>query len=152
MAWLHCSICARKVGEAGWEIHLTSFKHTRLAKEQNMSPDIEPSPPPMQDLQTFCQLCRENVKSSFWARHISTRKHQEQERYRQLRAKVQDAERDKNGLCVTGCLDIGIVDASQGERGIRREIVVKAADERVTAMLIHAYFVSFRAGRSHRSG
>ncbi|KAH6905384.1 RNA helicase [Coprinopsis sp. MPI-PUGE-AT-0042] len=152
MAWLYCSICARNVGEAGWEIHLTSFKHTRLAKEQNMLPHMKPSLPPAQDLQRFCEPCRENVKSSFWTRHISTKKHQDQERYHQLRAKMQEAERDKNGLYIGGCLDIGIVDASQGERGISREVVVKAVDDKVTAMLIHAYFVSFRAGRSYRSG
>ncbi|KAH6909449.1 hypothetical protein BKA70DRAFT_1474333 [Coprinopsis sp. MPI-PUGE-AT-0042] len=43
---------------------------------------------------------------------------------------MQKAERDKKGLHIAGCLGIGIVDASQGERGIRSEVVVKAVDDK----------------------
>ncbi|EAU82805.2 RNA helicase [Coprinopsis cinerea okayama7 len=65
-----------------------------------------------------------------------------------------EAEADKHGLTVHGVIDLGCLELQKAERGVTREVVVRSKDREgeERAMLVHAYFVSWRAGRAYRSG
>ncbi|TFK28518.1 RNA helicase [Coprinopsis marcescibilis] len=171
----YCSICDRDVGAPGWETHIASPQHARHASkpQPQRQPDAyggsqvkkspeSPNIPPLGRLaprgSTYCGLCTVEVDRHLWARHVGSRGHQN--RVDDVRRTLDEAEKDKNGLAVTGTLDIGYIHPQAAERGVIRYIFVRPSLEsrllfesgESDAVLVQAYFASIRAGRSYRSG
>ncbi|TFK28523.1 RNA helicase [Coprinopsis marcescibilis] len=101
---------------ASWTAHLSGHKHNSRALNKGLSPHIQPDQAISTDHTTVCTSCNVHLKNHFWAGHIQGKRHQARERFLKYRSALDEAEKDKNGLCVEGGKDLGYIDPASNAR------------------------------------
>ncbi|KAJ7746485.1 P-loop containing nucleoside triphosphate hydrolase protein [Mycena maculata] len=118
-AMLHCPVCKKYVsGMKNWTQHVGGARHAARAAENGLQPGVDPEVPENVPGHTLCSTCSSHIPDRNWTRHHFTPKHMERERFVSFRAALDEAERDKNGVSVSGNFDFGIVEGRAAKSGI----------------------------------
>ncbi|KAJ7154602.1 P-loop containing nucleoside triphosphate hydrolase protein [Mycena filopes] len=117
-AMLHCSVCRKYVsGMKNWVQHVRSGRHAAMAEERRIEPNVLPEEPETVPGHTLCSICNSHIPNAHWPRHHLTPKHKDREQFVSFRAALNEAEKDKHGISVTGDFDFGIVDLATAKFG-----------------------------------
>ncbi|KAJ4467007.1 RNA helicase, partial [Lentinula aciculospora] len=118
---LFCSICEKYVsGMKNWQVHVSGANHASRATAKNMSPDVPPEEPELVPGHQLCAVCNRHIANRFWARHPKQAQHREREQFLKFTSAVEETEKDKNGVGVTGDFDFKIVEPEEGGSGTVR--------------------------------
>ncbi|KAJ7150890.1 P-loop containing nucleoside triphosphate hydrolase protein [Mycena crocata] len=94
-AMLYCSVCRKYVsGQKNWVMHVASGRHAAVAVQNGRNPDLDPEEPESVPGHTLCTTCNSHIPDRNWA------------------------QKDKNGVSVSGNFDFGIVDGPAAKAGI----------------------------------
>ncbi|KAG5351366.1 hypothetical protein C0989_006827 [Termitomyces sp. Mn162] len=83
-------------GRSSWNAHIRSLKHIRMAKGKG----IRPKAVPPEELDIH------------WGNHLRNSKHLEKERFASFKVVLGEAEKDKQGVSITGDFNFGFVEPS----------------------------------------
>ncbi|KAG6877586.1 hypothetical protein C0993_005916 [Termitomyces sp. T159_Od127] len=107
-----CPLCKRHFsGRSGWNAHVRSLKHLRLTKSKGVDPNavipVELNQVPQH---TFCITCSVHIQDIYWDNHLRNPKHREKEQFATFKIVLEEAEKDKQGVSITGDFDFGFVE------------------------------------------
>lgn len=118
-----CPLCEIALnGHVAWEAHLKVRKHMRRAREEGVSPQVEPqgAGAVVRD-HRFCATCRAYIRDEAWSGHPGSSIHKRKLRFAATEARLEEATKDKHGITVSHSdgLDFGVVElvaATQGQQ------------------------------------
>ncbi|KAF5329141.1 hypothetical protein D9611_013223 [Ephemerocybe angulata] len=149
---VHCSLCDANMAARDWEPHVRGRRHRSTATIAGVSPSIEPEEGVAPGTDEYCPICKLFVKSWLWARHTQGPTHLRKEKFLQYRSVLDEAERDKNGICIEGDGEFGIVPPAEAEKGLEADIFLKSTEPLGNSVLVAAKLASSQGGRPHNSG
>ncbi|KAJ7484319.1 P-loop containing nucleoside triphosphate hydrolase protein [Mycena latifolia] len=118
-AMLHCTVCQKYVsGMKNWIQHVASARHASMANERGLRPDVAPEEPEHVPGHTLCATCNSHIPDRNWTRHHLTPKHRDREQFISFRAALDEAEKDKHGVSVSGDFDFGVIDGPAAKSGV----------------------------------
>ncbi|KAJ6600007.1 P-loop containing nucleoside triphosphate hydrolase protein [Mycena vulgaris] len=118
-AMLYCTVCQKYVsGMKNWVLHVASARHAAAAVQRGLRPDVDPEEPEFIPGHTLCPTCNSHIPDRNWARHPLSPKHKDREQFISFRAALDEAEKDKNGVSVSGTFDFGIIDLQDAKSGM----------------------------------
>ncbi|KAG6873915.1 hypothetical protein C0995_009695 [Termitomyces sp. Mi166 len=109
---LQCPLCQRHFsGRSGWNAHVRSWRHVRLAKRKGVDPNAV-TPEELAHVQhhTFCVTCSVHIQDIHWDNHLRNPKHLEKEQFASFKVVLEEAEKDKQGVSVTGDFNFGFIE------------------------------------------
>ncbi|KNZ82274.1 Putative helicase mov-10-B.1 [Termitomyces sp. J132] len=111
---LKCSVCQMHFsGRSSWNAHIRSLKHMRMAKGKGIRPKAVPPEELVQvPHHTFCVTCSVQIQDIHWGNHLRNSKHLEKERFASFKVVLGEAEKDKQGVSITGDFNFGFVEPS----------------------------------------
>ncbi|KAJ3980519.1 P-loop containing nucleoside triphosphate hydrolase protein [Lentinula detonsa] len=118
---LFCSICEKYVsGMKNWQGHVSGAKHASKATAKGVSPDVPPEEPEQVQGHQLCVVCNRHIPSRFWARHPLQPQHKEREQFLKFTSAMEETEKDKNGVSISGNFDFMIVEPQEAASGTVR--------------------------------
>lgn len=127
-ALVYCSICKKYItGLKNWASHVASRRHGIHASAQHVSPSVEPEEPEIVPGHTLCVVCNRHIPDRFWARHPQQPKHKEKERFAAFRTALDEAEKDKHGVSLSGDFDFKIVETLEAQTGVKRRGTIQSS-------------------------
>ena len=90
-------------------------KHRSKAELAGVSV-VEPEEPTSGARNEYCAVCNMVIERRYWAGHVQSPKHRKKEHFAKYKTALEEAERDKHGVTVSGDLDFGIVSPSDAEK------------------------------------
>ncbi|KAF6757649.1 RNA helicase [Ephemerocybe angulata] len=149
---VHCSLCDANMAAKDWDPHVRGRRHRSTATIAGVSPSIEPEEGVAPGTDEYCPICKFFVKPWLWARHTQGPTHLRKEKFLQYRSVLDEAERDKNGICIEGDGEFGIVPPAEAENGLEADIFLKSTEPLGNSVLVAAKLASRQGGRPHNSG
>ena len=98
-----------------WEQHVQTRTHRSKAKLVGVSV-VEPEEPASGARNEYCAVCNMVIERGSWTRHVQSPKHRKKEHFAKYKTTLEEAERDKHGVTVSGDLDFGIVSPKDAEK------------------------------------
>ena len=77
---------------------------------------VEPEEPAGGARNEYCAVCNMAIERRHWAKHVQSPKHRKKEHFAKYKTTLEEAERDKHGVTVSGDLDFGIVSPKDAEK------------------------------------
>ncbi|KAJ7054531.1 P-loop containing nucleoside triphosphate hydrolase protein [Mycena amicta] len=128
-ATLRCPLCQiHTSGMKNWVEHVGSSRHASKATLHRVNPaDVIPEEPDQIPGHTLCTTCNAYIPDRFWPRHHLRPKHVERSQFISFRTVLDEAEKDKHGISVSGNFDFGIVELSAGKSGLSMTATIQNA-------------------------
>ncbi|PFH46787.1 hypothetical protein AMATHDRAFT_7405 [Amanita thiersii Skay4041] len=139
-----CPVCEINVGFRFWKSHIAGHKHQKRSKRKSTSPDVDPQQAVNTAYATYCEQCGVLVPPRDWNKHVQKFRHRQKESYTAYRAALDEAEKNKNGVIVEGDLDFDIVDPTQWNNNVKRELVLKTTTPNLKVNLVSLKLTSAR--------
>jgi helicase MOV-10 len=92
---------------------------------QNISPEIAPEEGLAQSGSVFCAICDQYYLQRNWEHHSQTLRHCAREKFTAYKAAVQETEKDKHGVSVSGDMDFGIVELQEARDGVQVRGIIR---------------------------
>jgi helicase MOV-10 len=105
-------------GMKNWHQHASTARHASKAAKQGLSPDVQPEEVDSLAGHEFCVICARHIPSRSWARHPM--QHKAREQFLKFTSAIEETEKDKNGLTITGDFDFNIVESEKATIGVVR--------------------------------
>jgi helicase MOV-10 len=122
----HCPICEVNVpSQKGWLKHVSGKRHRTEADRRSASTNVQPVEADSAPGQVFCSICNKLIRERLWARHPQSGAHMNKVRFMEYKAVLEEAEKDKHGVILTGDWDLGIVDVPSAQRGLVTRPIIK---------------------------
>lgn len=116
---VYCAVCQKYVsGMKNWVQHIASPRHIAVAAQRGLPSDVDPEEPEYIPGHTLCSTCNSHIPDRNWPRHHLTPKHKDREQFVSFRSALDEAEKDKHGISVSGNFDFGIVDGPIAQSGV----------------------------------
>ncbi|KAJ7512385.1 P-loop containing nucleoside triphosphate hydrolase protein [Mycena galericulata] len=148
-AMLHCPVCQKHVsGMKNWGQHVTSGRHATRAAQSGLQPDVDPEVAENVPGHTLCSTCNSHIPDRNWARHHLTPKHKDREQFVSFRTALDEAERDKHGLSVSGNFDFGIVEGPTAKSGIETRPTIHNATPSSKISLVSVTLASTKGSKT----
>ena len=126
---LHCTICQRVIsGLNQWNQHIAGRPHRRQAALHGVSDDVVPEAADGDHAglgQMYCATCNTFVLRKSWTAHIAGRRHSSMEQCCAFKSALEEAEKDKHGVVVSGNTDFGIIDVNEAEAEIYTQLDIE---------------------------
>ncbi|KAJ8688713.1 hypothetical protein PTI98_013472 [Pleurotus ostreatus] len=118
-AVLFCPLCQRYISgtRLNWEQHVAGIAHRTQAVRQGIVENIEPQVADEVLAHTLCVVCNRQILTRSWPQHIQAMRHKDKERFLSYRTAMDEAERDKNGVVVSGSLAFDVIDSHAAADG-----------------------------------
>ncbi|KAG6909930.1 hypothetical protein DXG01_014452 [Tephrocybe rancida] len=117
---LRCPLCPDRLiwGPRIWAIHTGSVKHGKRSRAAGVDP-LAVVPEKHDDVprHTFCVTCSTHIPDAHWNSHIKNTRHLQKEQFAAFKVVLEEAEKDKHGVVVTGDFDFGIVEPVAAAKG-----------------------------------
>ncbi|KAJ7636873.1 P-loop containing nucleoside triphosphate hydrolase protein [Roridomyces roridus] len=118
-ALLFCAICEKHIpGMKNWVQHAAGARHAACARRRGLNPSIQPEIPEDVPGHTLCTTCKTHISNEHWPRHHLQPKHRDRAQFVAFRTASDEAERDKNGITVSGDFDFGVVEGPAAKSGL----------------------------------
>lgn len=116
---VQCTLCNIHISSCNWSAHLRGSRHRSAAKGLGVSAAVQPEQP-TSDVPgfQFCITCNVHISNYQWAGHTQTKKHHLKLRFFNYQTAIEEAEKDKHEVSVSGGFDFGIVEPSDARTGI----------------------------------
>ncbi|KAJ7676472.1 P-loop containing nucleoside triphosphate hydrolase protein [Mycena rosella] len=148
-AMLYCTLCEKYVsGMKNWVQHVASGRHASIAAERGLRPDVDPEEPESIPGHTLCSTCNSHIPDRNWPRHHLTPKHKDREQFISFRSALDEAEKDKHGISVSGNFDFGIVDGPAAKSGITIRPTIHNATPASKVALVSMTLASDKGSRT----
>ncbi|KAJ8508765.1 hypothetical protein ONZ45_g9006 [Pleurotus djamor] len=125
---LLCPLCNRYMSQTSWEQHVNGGPHRTQMQRYNRTTPVEPEIADEVPGHILCTVCSRHILTRFWARHEQSQAHKSKARYLSYRTTMDEAERDKNGIVVTGDAKFGVVLPETARNGITRTLTIENKD------------------------
>ncbi|KAG5651196.1 hypothetical protein H0H81_009525 [Sphagnurus paluster] len=148
-----CPHCSTRVhGRACWAYHIKTSKHIRESKKARAQPD-QVVPEELANLpgHTLCVACNVHILEISWDRHIKGQKHLEKEQFASFKVALDEAEKDKHGIVITGDFDFGITDPATATTGKVLGGTIKTNNPTTRITLVEVKLASARGINPGRS-
>ncbi|KAF7291968.1 RNA helicase [Mycena indigotica] len=127
---LYCPICDRTMvgmSSNNWSAHKRSFHHAQAAAAKGISPNITPEAAQEVPNHSHCTSCDIHVLNYDWVAHCATAKHRRREQYAVFQAALDEAEKDRHGISISGSFDFGLIALATAQSGLVVEGTVSNA-------------------------
>jgi helicase MOV-10 len=131
-----------------WVQHIAGARHAAVAAETGRQPDVPPEEPEYVPGHTLCSTCNSHIPDRNWPRHHLTAKHKDREQFVFFQTALDEAERDKNGVSVSGNFDFGIVDGPVAKSGIKIHPTIKNATPSSKVSIVNMTLASNKGSRT----
>jgi len=122
----HCPICKVNVtGQRCWLEHVSGRRHQNEANRISASTNVQPVEADSAPGQVLCSICNKLIPERFWAKHPRSGGHLNKVRFMEYKAVLEEAEKDKHGVILTGDWDLGIVDVPSAQHGLVTHPIIK---------------------------
>ncbi|KAJ7096057.1 RNA helicase [Mycena epipterygia] len=149
-ATLYCPVCQKYIsGMKNWVQHVASARHAAVAAASRLDPDVDPEEPQYMPGHKLCSTCNSHIPDRNWARHHLTPKHKDKEQFISFRAALDEAEKDKHGVSISGNFDFGIVDTPAAKSGIVLRPTIHNATPSSRVTLVSITLASEKGVRTH---
>jgi helicase MOV-10 len=123
---LYYPVCQKYItGMKSWAEHVGSTRHSAVAATKRMSPEVQPEEADYIAGHTLCATCNVHIPDRYWPRHHLTPRHTARGQFIIFRTVLDEAEKDKNGITVSGDFDFGVVDGPAAKSGVLRRSTIK---------------------------
>ncbi|CAK5278608.1 unnamed protein product [Mycena citricolor] len=141
---LYCSACEKYIpGNKNWAVHVRSARHIKKAGGRHLEAEESGEMPG----HTLCTTCNSQIPDKSWARHHLMPKHLAKTQFLSFRTALDEAEKDKNGVSVSGAFDFGIVEPSLAGAGVRVNASITNTTPYSIVSIVNASFASSRGVR-----
>ncbi|KAI0027031.1 P-loop containing nucleoside triphosphate hydrolase protein [Vararia minispora EC-137] len=143
----YCPVCDMRIsGSKNWTQHLCGRRHCRNASKQGIDPaHVEPEVPPQPKNDIHCHVCNFDVRAHQWNAHVKQAKHKSREAFVSLKAVLDDAAKDRNGVTVSHGevgIDFGVVEVAEAAASVRTSVALKITDPNTKIRLVEARLAS----------
>ncbi|KAK0477928.1 P-loop containing nucleoside triphosphate hydrolase protein [Armillaria novae-zelandiae] len=143
--WFFCYLCdAYHAGLAAFDTHIKTLLHLRRAKEAGVAPNIPAQQSEVVPGHLLCTFCNKQIPEQTWSRHVGTDQHKAKEQFASFSVVLEQAERDKHGVTVTGDLDFKVVKIASASEGVKISARVETAVPSANIKLIRTQLASLR--------
>ncbi|KAG6906077.1 hypothetical protein DXG01_016020 [Tephrocybe rancida] len=112
-----CPLCpnGRVTGRSGWNAHLRTWKHVNSSRRAGADANtVVPEELVEVPRHTFCVTCHVHIQDIHWNAHLRNPKHLDKERFASFKVVLEEAEKDKQGVSITGDFNFGFVEPGGG--------------------------------------
>jgi hypothetical protein len=117
---VQCSLCSVPlVHAASYQLHTEGKKHCRAMARLGLTTDPGPEEAGLETLALSkqCDVCQSSVPSEVWGLHLNGLRHRRAAAFVSLRRALDESEKDKNGIVITGVesdleVDYGLLEYS----------------------------------------
>ena len=140
---VRCPICNRYMDSGScWSDHVRGSQHISRAKALGISATVEPAKPVAAVPGfKFCATCNNHVPENQWGHHARSKRHTSRLRYSQYQLVIEEAEKDKNGVSISGDFDFDIVESGTASNGVKRTGSIRT-NSTSQIKLVEVYLVS----------
>lgn len=139
--FVQCTLCNVHMPSCNWSAHLRGIRHRSAAKRLGVSAAVEPEQFDIPGFQ-FCITCNINISDYHWERHTQSKKHHSKLRFSNYQTAIEEAEKDKHEVSVSGGFDFGIVEPSDARTGITVNGTIKNNSPSSQVGLVDFYLAS----------
>ncbi|CAK5278901.1 unnamed protein product, partial [Mycena citricolor] len=126
-----------------WAVHVRGARHIKKAGGRHLEAEEGGEMPG----HTLCTTCNSQIPDKSWARHHLMPKHLAKTQFLSFRTALDEAEKDKNGVSVSGAFDFGIVEPSLAGAGVRMNATITNTTPYSIVSIVNATFASSRGVR-----
>ena len=92
----------------------------------------------------FCQLCHISIFNRNWEQHQRTKRHSNKQRFFAFKSLLEEAEKDKHGISVSGSegVDFGIIELEEAHAGRDVTLVINTLVPRSSVRLVDVKMTS----------
>ncbi len=143
--WFFCYLCdSHHSGRVAFDTHIKSLLHIRRAKEAGIAPNIPAQQSEVVPGHRLCTFCNLQIPWQTWSHHVGTAKHKSKEQFASFSVVLEQAERDKHGVTVTGDLDFKVVKIASASEGVKISARIETSVPSADIKLVKTQLASLR--------
>ncbi|KAK0229484.1 RNA helicase [Armillaria nabsnona] len=143
--WFFCYLCdSHHSGRVAFDTHIKSLLHIRRAKEAGIAPNIPAQQSEVVPGHRLCTFCNLQISAQTWSHHVGTAKHKSKEQFASFSVVLEQAERDKHGVTVTGDLDFKVVKTASATEGVKISARIETSVPSADIKLVKTQLASLR--------
>ncbi|KII91294.1 hypothetical protein PLICRDRAFT_105552 [Plicaturopsis crispa FD-325 SS-3] len=149
--FLLCRPCNVQVPGPFWHAHASDPGHLTNTAQQGISPNFAPEVATSVAQHTYCSVCNAQVPNVASRSHPTSKRHQQMLRFSSWRASLDEAEKDKHGVMVSGNLDFGIVEAVRAVQNCTLSAIISGTSPTAQISMVEVKLTSEKNARTTSS-